>query len=179
MIAPDVESTFVDRPGFVRFVRSYQHSAFRIEARDHYNDETETEHVRRFLSGEPDDDSWIDVWLGMIMRRTLEGQRMSRVRIVSRPWSDYTRFGLHLSRLNVAAGEDIRYLDRDRANKLGLPDYDYWLIDAHQMCVLRHDDEDGLLGADVIVDPKVVVEHCHYREIAMHYGVPRAEYLKQ
>ena len=38
---------------------------------------------------------------------------MERVRVVSEPHSDYTRFGIDLARrLNVPAGEDIRYLPR-------------------------------------------------------------------
>jgi len=115
----------------------------------------------------------------MILRRTLEGQHIERVRVVSEPWSDYTRFGLNLSRLNTAAGEDIRYMARERALELGLPEYDFWLIDAKQMCILRHDEHDVLLGADVITDPAAVVEHCHYREIARHYATPRADYISQ
>jgi hypothetical protein len=171
--------TFVSGPDFVRFARSYQHTAFRLEVRDNYADAEEAIHVRRFLAGEPDDDSWMDDWLGMILRRTLEGQHIERVRVVSEPWSDYTRFGLNLSRLNTAAGEDIRYMARERALELGLPEYDFWLIDAKQMCILRHDEHDVLLGADVITDPAAVVEHCHYREIARHYATPRADYISQ
>lgn len=172
-------NTFVTGPDFVRFARSYQHTAFRLEVRDNYADAEEAVHVRRFRNGEPDDDSWMEDWLGMILRRTLEGQHIERVRVVSEPWSDYTRFGLRLSRLNTAAGEDIRYMERSRADELGLPKYDYWLIDAHKMCILRHDEHDVLLGAEVITDPATVVEHCHYREIARHYATPRADYINK
>jgi hypothetical protein len=173
-------STFVKAGAeFVQFARSYQHTAFRLEVRDNYADPGEAEHVRRFLAGEPDDDSWMEDWLGLILRRTLEGQHIERVRVVSEPWSDYTRFGLHLSRLNTAAGEDIRYMARDRAKQLGLPNYDFWLLDAHKMCILRHDEKDVLLGADVITDPATVVQHGHYREIARHYARPRADYISR
>jgi Family of unknown function (DUF6879) len=164
---------------FVSFARSYQHTAFRLEVRDNYADPGEAEHVQRFLAREPDDDSWMEDWLGLMLRRSLEGQRIERVRVVSEPWSDYTRFGLHLSRLNTAAGEDIRYLPRDLATQLGLPDYDFWLLDSHKMCILRHDDKDVLLGADVITDPATVVQHGHYRDVARHYATPRADYIEQ
>lgn len=164
---------------FVRFARSYEHTAFRLEVRDNYTDAEEAIHVRRFRAGEPDDDSWMEDWMGLILRRTLEGQHIERVRVVSEPWSDYTKFGLNLSRLNTAAGEDIRYMSRDRAKELDLPEYDYWLLDAHKMCILRHDEQDVLLGADVITDPATVVEHCHFREIARHHATPRSEYISQ
>ncbi|GAA3576437.1 DUF6879 family protein [Kribbella ginsengisoli] len=172
------EGTFVAKgPEFVQFARSYQHTAYRLEVRDTYADPGEAEHVRRFLAREPADDSWMEDWMGLILRRTLEGQRIERVRVVSEPWSDYTRFGLNLSRLNVAAGEDIRYLSRDRATELGLPEYDYWLLDSHKMCILRFDDRDVLLGADVISDPAIIVEHAHYRDVARHHALPRTAYL--
>jgi hypothetical protein len=174
------ESTFVHAgPEFVQFARSYQHTAYRLEVRDNYADPGEAEHVARFLAGEPDDDSWMEDWMGLILRRTLEGQLIGRVRVVSEPWSDYTRFGLNLSRLNVAAGEDIRYMSRQRAKELELPEYDYWLLDSRKMCILRHDDHDVLLGADVITDPKIIVEHCYYRDVAKRYAPPRAQYLSQ
>jgi hypothetical protein len=174
------ESTFAKAgPEFVQFARSYQHTAYRLEVRDNYADPGEAEHVARFLANEPDDDSWMEDWMGLILRRTLEGQHIGRVRVVSEPWSDYTRFGLNLSRLNVAAGEDIRYMSRQRAKELELPEYDYWLLDSHKMCILRHDDRDVLLGADVITDPKIIVEHCYYRDVAKRYATPRAQYLSQ
>jgi hypothetical protein len=121
----------------------------------------------------------MDDWLGLILRRTLAGQRIERVRVITEPWSDYTRFGLNLSRLNVAAGEDIRYLSRDHADELGLPQYDYWLLDSSKMCILRFDDQDVLLGAEIVNDPAVVVEHARHRDIAQRYALPRADYLAQ
>jgi hypothetical protein len=174
------EATFAKAGAeFVQFARSYKHTAWRLEVRDNYADPDEAEDVRRFVAGEPTDESWMDDWLGLILRRTLDGQQIGRVRVVSEPWSDYTRFGLHLSRLNVAAGEDIRYLSRDRAKELELPEYDYWLLDSHKMCILRHDEHDVLLGADIITDPAVVVEHARYRDVARRYALPRAEYLSK
>jgi hypothetical protein len=164
---------------FVQFARSYQHTAYRQEVRDHYADPGEAADLRRFKARDPLDESWMDDWLGLILRRTLAGQRIERVRVVSEPWSDYTRFGLNLSRLNVAAGEDIRYLPRGRADELGLPQYDYWLLDSSKMCILRFDDQHVLLGADIVNDSAVVVEHARYRDIAQRYALPRADYLAQ
>ncbi|MET7284164.1 DUF6879 family protein [Kribbella sp. NPDC005582] len=171
-------STFVAAgPEFVQFARSYEHTAYRLEVRDRYAAADEADHVEAFLAGQPADDSWMEDWMGMVLRRTLEGQHIERVRVVTEPWSDYTRFGLNLSRLNTAAGEDIRYLTRDQARELGLPTYDYWLLDSHKMCILRFDDQDALLGADVVHDPAVVVEHAAYRDIARRFALPRGQYL--
>jgi hypothetical protein len=46
---------------------------------------------------------------------TAAGKRMTRVRVVSEPWSDYTKFGMYAARDNIEAGEDIHYLPRPQA----------------------------------------------------------------
>ena len=157
------------------FVLGYEHTAFRLETRERYNEAEEAEEVRRFLAGEPDY-AWNQEWAAMMQRRTALGQRMMRVRIVSEPHSDYTRFGLDLARVNVAAGEDIRYLPRKRAEDLDLPDHDFWLIDSSRVGVLRFGDDDVLLGAEISADPAVVVRHCYWRDVARHYAVPFPAY---
>ena len=112
----------------------------------------------------------------MMRRRTADGQRMARVRIVTEPHNDYTRFLLDLARINATAGEDIRYLPRDRAKDLDLPGHDFWLIDSSKVAVLRFGEDDVLLGAEIHDEPAVVVKHCYWRDVAWHYAIPVAEY---
>jgi Family of unknown function (DUF6879) len=171
-----VTPPLVSGQDFVDFVEGLQHTAFRLEVRDRYNQPREEEPFRRFLAGEPIGD-WYDNWQKMLRRRTAEGQRISRVRIVTEPHTDYTRFGLFLASLSVPAGEDIRYLPRDRAKDLDLPDYDFWLIDSIKIGILRFGDDDIFLGAEIHDDPAVVVKHCYYRDVASHYAIPFAEYV--
>jgi serine/threonine protein kinase len=135
-----------------------------------------TKHLQRFLSGEPDY-SWNDEWAAMMRRRTADGQRMERVRIVSEPHGDYTRFMLDLAQVNVEAGEDIRYLPRNKANSLDLPAHDFWLIDSTKVGILHFGDDDILLGAEISTDPAVVVRHCYFRDVARHYATPFREYM--
>lgn len=110
------------------------------------------------------------------MRRTADGQRMARVRIVSEPHDDYTRFLRDLARVNVAAGEDIRYLPRHKAKELDLPDHDFWLIDSAKVGILQFGRDDALLGAEVRNDPAIVVRHCYYRDVALQHATPSVEY---
>jgi hypothetical protein len=160
---------------FVGFVRGYQHTAFRLERQERYSEPTEDEPFRRFLSGESVT-GWNADWEEMLRRRTADGQRMTRVRIVTEPHDDYTRFLLALAEINVPAGEDIRYLARDRAKGLDLPDYDFWLIDSMRVGIMRFRDDATLIGAEVFDDPAVVVKHCYYRDVACRYAIPYAEY---
>jgi hypothetical protein len=160
---------------FADFVLGYEHTAFRLETRERYNEADEAEPMRRFLAGTPDY-AWNEEWAAMMQRRTALGQRMMRVRLVSQPHSDYTRFCLDLARVNAAVGEDIRYLPRDQAKDLDLPDHDFWLIDSTRMGILRFGNDDVLLGAEVSTDPAVVVRHCYWRDVAWHYAVPVTVY---
>lgn len=161
--------------GFADFVLGYEHTAFRLETRERYSEAEEAEPMRRFLAGEPDY-AWNDEWAAMMRRRTAVGQRMMRVRVVSEPHSDYTQFGIDLARVNAAVGDDIRYLPRDQARSLDLPDHDFWLIDSTRVGILRFGNDDVLLGAEVTTDPAVVVRHCYWRDVAWHYAVPVTVY---
>jgi hypothetical protein len=157
------------------FVLGYEHTAFRLETRERYNEPEEAEPVRRFLAGVPDY-AWNREWAAMMRQRTALGQRMARVRIVTEPHSDYTRFGIDLAQVNVAAGEDIRYLPRARAARLDVPGDDFWLIDSSRVAILRFGDDDVLLGAEIVTDPALVARHCHWRDVAWQVAVPLAEY---
>lgn len=163
---------------FADLVLGFEHTAFRLETRDRYNEPSETEIVRRFLDTGELDDSYMTDWIEELAPRIASGQRMQRVRVVSEPHSDYTRFGLALAAHNTTAGEDIRYLPRRQADGLGLPRYDFWLIDSTTLLLLRFGDDDLLLGADVVSDPAVVVRHCYYRDVARHYATPWSDYSR-
>ena len=101
---------------------------------------------------------------------------MTRVRVVTEPHTDYIRFGLLLAGLSAAVGEDIRYLPRDQAKDLDLPDHDFWLMDSAKVGILRFSDNDDLLGAEIHDDPVLVVRHCYYRDVAWHHAIPYAEF---
>ncbi len=115
---------------FGRLFRTFEHTAFRLEVRDRYNSPRETESFEKLLVGEPDDLAWRQKWLAMLREAAAQGRRFCRVRVVSVPLSDYSRFGLWISQFANDAGGDIRYLTRDRAEALDLPKHDYWLFDS-------------------------------------------------
>lgn len=70
-----------------------------------------------------------------------KGKFVHRVRVVSVPLSDYSRFGLWCAEHAIQAGEDIRYLNRAQAR--GLPDFDYWLFDSKWAAQLKFDVSPG------------------------------------
>jgi hypothetical protein len=135
------------------------------------------EALRQFVAGEPVDLAWFDGWLTMIRAATAEGRHFTRVRVVSMPLTDYSRFGVFCSEHTNAAGEDIRYLRRDDAT--GLPDYDYWLFDSRVLVRMHFDRDENFLGGERIEDAAVIVRHNYWRDAAWRRAVRRDDFAAQ
>ncbi|MEU3229762.1 DUF6879 family protein [Nocardiopsis alba] len=166
-------------PDFRELFLSFEHTAFRLETRDHYGAPYEQESLRRFLADEPDDLPWMRSWLDMIREATAAGRLFSRVRVVSTPLTDYSRFGVWCSRFTTGAGEDIRYLERGRAEDSGLPRHDYWLFDSRTLLKMHFDDSSVFLGGQIIEDPQEIVRHNHWRDVARHHAVEREAFAAE
>jgi hypothetical protein len=152
-------------------LRGFSSSAFRFEIRDRYNSEVGREPFRKFLAGEPDDYEWHRWWMKMVQQDRAKGKLWQRVRIVSVPLSDYNQYALTIARLSVSVGEDIRYLDRDSANRLSLAPCDAWLFDAKKLVRLHFDDEDDTFrGAEIVDDPMILERHNQWRELAWRHA---------
>jgi hypothetical protein len=115
----------------------------------------------------------------MIREAAAKGLRFSRVRVVSMPLTDYSRFGVFCSRFTNAAGEDIRYLERDNAETEGLPNRDYWLFDSRKLVWMHFDDADRFQGGEIIEDPAVIVQHNYWRDAAWHRAVRRDAFANE
>ncbi|MEU4836015.1 DUF6879 family protein [Streptosporangium sp. NPDC023615] len=164
---------------FQELFASFRSTAQRLETRDRYNSPVEQEPLRRFLEGSPDPEWANRPWLHSIRRAAVEGRFFQRVRVVSLPLSDYARFGLHGAAANNAAGEDIRYLDRDTALGAGIPSLDVWCFDRSLSAVLHFDEDGSMLGAELIDAPEVVAEHLGWFDLARKLSVSREEFAKR
>ncbi|MCA2220489.1 DUF6879 family protein [Nonomuraea aurantiaca] len=146
-------------------------SAFRFELRERYNSAVGAEPFRKWQAGESDDYAWHRSWMEKISRDVASGKTWQRVRIVSVPPSDYTRYGMKVAQLSVRAGEDIRYLRRDVAARLGLDPYDAWLLDGSRLIWLHFDDaDDTFAGAELVTDREVVSRHLAWRDLALKHA---------
>jgi hypothetical protein len=150
-----------------------------LEVRATYAPSYERKDYERFLAGEPYELPWMQDWLSMIQAATNEGRRLARVRVVDLPLSDYNRWSFVLAQHNIAAGEDIRYMTRSRAQEIGLPNHDYWLFDSHTLLQMRFDEEDRFVGGEVIDDSASIVEHNYRRDAAWHHAVRRDEFATE
>lgn len=148
-----------------------------MEVRDHYAASYEGESLRRFLAGEPDDLPWMQSWLVMLREAVAAGRRFGRVRVVTLPLTDYSRFGVWCASFTNDAGEDIRYLPREAAGEL--PDHDYWLFDSRTLVRMHFDTDGGFQGGELVEDATAIVLHNYWRDAAWHGAVRRDDFAAQ
>jgi hypothetical protein len=118
-------------------------------------------------------------WLSMVQVAAKEGRRFARVRVVNLPLSDYNRWSFVIAQHNIAAGEDIRYLNRNQAQKIALPHHDYWLFDSRTLLQMHFDEDDRFVGGEIIDDSARIVEHNYWRDAAWHHAVRRDEFATE
>lgn len=111
--------------------------------------------------------------------QTEAGKRFERVRLVDAPPTQGQRFLLATGMGNVEAGEDIRNMTRSEAERLRLPEYDFWLFDSKVVARFAFDGEDSTLGVYVTEDPAEVLAACQSRDAAWHHAIRTKEFARQ
>ena len=151
--------------------------AFHLEQRDTYNVAAEDEPFGRWLRREPDDYGWHQDWLSFLRQATGAGVRVQRVRLASTPHTGYIRWGLAVAALSTEAGEDIRYLPRQRAAGIDLPEEDYWLLDDDTL-ILSVFSADGRTGSFAReASPQLVSRCLAARDRVWDLAIPWAQYV--
>lgn len=150
---------------------SFQHSAWRLEARDTYLVAEYDDQLEAFLAGRPLPPR-VDGWAEVVQAATARGARIGRTRLVGHPLTDYTRFEFALYPENVEFGEDVRIVDRTWLDTSWAAAPDVWLFDDDLAFRQQYSDAGAYLGAEQI-DVGPVVE---LRRLLSTYAVPLAEY---
>lgn len=146
-------------PDLDRLLRSVTQSAVHLEMRDDYGAGSPAfaawrERLPYDRSGP--DAAWHEL-VGGVVRR---GAAVRRARIISEPASDYIRFEHEVTpAANIAAGEQVRWLPRQRASDLALPGNDFWLFDSTAV-LFNYFGGDGALVGGELRDEPTVVELC-------------------
>lgn len=158
------------------------HSARRLENRDRYDVAAERERERLFLRGELTEERTRGdrlEWERTVRDGAVRGVRFERVRVVPEKLNGYQRFLLYQARFNVEYGEDVRYLRRDLASAVDLPDHDFWVFDSTTLLLMRFAADDRLLGCEVVTDPELVARHEGWVDRAMAHATPYPQYLAE
>lgn len=162
-------------PPFRELIVATTRTAVHLEMRDSYD--PETPQYEDWLAGKPRPVPASPAWYNLVREHTARGIRFRRARIVSEPVSDYIRFEHEATAgLNVAAGEDVRWLPRRRASDLCLPGNDFWLFD-DRLIRFHHFDGNGCVVEDELCDDPAVITTCSAAfEAVWERAVPHADY---
>lgn len=160
------------------FFDAFQHDAFRLETLPAYGVPEEDAEFREWRRTGRLDVPLDDPWFVRVRRFKATGRSVRRVRVLTRPLTEYQRFQFAFYPLSSAAGEDIRILDvTDMENPVpGVQDF--WLFDDSRV-VLMHYQEDGTqAGREFLekMDPAPFVE---YKRRALAWSVPLSEYMSE
>src|SRR5207302_1275537 len=107
---------------------------------------------------------------------TKAGVTVQRVRIVTVPHGDYTRFGFAVAPHSIAAGEDIRYLPRHLAGGIDFPREDFWLLDDDTLVLSVFSDDGRTGGFSREHDPHLTAQCRAVRDQVWPRAVPFAQY---
>jgi hypothetical protein len=158
-------------------LHGFTESAWRLETLPAYDVPQEKERIAAFLRGERLPDDYESAWMRKIANHVCKGRTVGRVRILTRPLSDYLRLEFMHYRHHVRAGEDIRVLDvTGRENPLdGIQDF--WMFDSARIVLMNYKSDGTQTGRELYEgDPAAYNE---YRRIAIAESVQFEEYVKQ
>jgi hypothetical protein len=128
-------------------------SAFRLEALDHYEVESDGDDFARFKAGEAEPD-WErkNPWLEVLRSEKEAGILEHRVRVLRTPLNDYVRFECEWGYVpNSEAGEEIHVLDlAERALPPEVVDHDFWLIDDKYPLRMHYAENGEFIGAELV-----------------------------
>ncbi|MFD5843194.1 DUF6879 family protein [Streptomyces chartreusis] len=114
-----------------------------------------------------------DSWRRNVTEQVAQGKTFGRVRIVDRPFTEGQEFLLTRAPSNKATGDEVRYLWRADAVRLGLPDFDFWLIDSRTLLRFVFDEQHSTMGVIVSEDPAEVLAAYQARDAAWQSCAPR------
>ncbi|WP_338931758.1 DUF6879 family protein [Streptomyces netropsis] len=157
----------------------FEHTAWRLETQRGYASDRLSPSWERFQRGEAFGFNPDSPWHANVRAQTQRGKRFERVRLVDDPPTEGQRFLMTSGLGNVAAGEDIRNLYRAEAQRLGLPDYDFWVFDSRTVVKFVIDEQGVTLGVQILEDPGTVVLACQARDAAWHHAIATAEFQAQ
>jgi hypothetical protein len=177
--------TDLDSPEFAALFTTFRHTAYRLETLQHYGVGYEDESFRAFAAGEPlRTDPARDAWTGMVRAAVSEGKVFQRVHLVNEPLSEYLRYEMEWwYGPNAEAGDDVRILPADRVPPGVLPALvscdDYWLFDSSELWVMHYGADGSFEYMRQVTDPGVIVSHAYWRDAALHYAIPFADYMRR
>lgn len=135
----------------------------------------DADELNAWLAGEPVDPDEERPWLAYIRDLRARAIPFERARVLDTPRTTYQRWIFATTEANVAAGEDIRWLERTEASRHDMPGYDFYVLDEDRVAILDFATDGTLLGITVDDDPTTVATHLDYRSRVWKNAAPHRE----
>jgi hypothetical protein len=153
-------------------------SAVHLEMRDEYTPDDPVFHDWKAGVSINPRERWPD-WYGLVRNTIARGVVVRRARIVSEPVTDYIRYEYDVTEgLNLAAGEEVRWLPRRQASDIALPGNDFWVFD-NCLVLFNIFAGDGTWpedGTELREEPAVVALCTNAFEAVWQRAIPHREY---
>ncbi|MGI5443099.1 DUF6879 family protein [Streptomyces shenzhenensis] len=167
-------------PAIADLLNECSRSAVHLEMRDHYGVAAEADDFREWLETgridiDPASPGWAP-WVDLVSRAVARGVTVRRARIVSEPVTDYIRYEHASSVVNVAAGEEVRWLPRRKASTIALPGNDFWLFDDRIVRWGYFSGAGALVGHDITDDPAAVKLCAEAFDAVWDHATPHDQY---
>ncbi|WP_431033303.1 DUF6879 family protein [Streptomyces sp. P6-2-1] len=175
----DTEPRILAPETFAGMFQNFRHSAWHLEMRRGYAVDQKESTYAQFLRGETPTWNMDSSWARTISAKTRDGAYVGRVRIVDNPPTEGQRYLLAHAEHNAALGEEVRNMWRGDAERINLPDEDFWIFDSHIVVLCLFDDDDVLTGAELITEPARVNQYNRVRDVAQHYATPFREFVAE
>jgi hypothetical protein len=165
-----------EQPTFEELLRGSQTSALHLEMRDGYS-LTDPAFVAWQAGEAIDAGAYWPQWFELIPPVVARGVVVRRGRIISEPISEYIRYEHAITTaLNIAAGEEVRWLPRRQSSDLALPGNDFWLFD-ERIVMLNHFSGNGESVAHEITDNPALIKLCASAFLAVwERAIPHRDY---
>ena len=168
--------TTVTDEEFEALLAEFEREIIHLETRDAYGTEVELPHMARWAAGQPDDLQWLQPWCATLKEAVRAGKSVRRARIVSEPLSDYQRWSYSIAQPMVDAGEDIRWVPRNRISSIAIPGNDFYLFDDRLAVFLTYTGN-GLAAAKLGSSDPADIELCRSSfEGIWAMSIPHREY---
>ena len=163
-------------PTFEELLRGSQNAALHLEMRDGYS-LTDPAFIAWQASEAIDPAERWPQWFELLRPVVARGVKVRRARVVSEPVSDYIRFEHAVTAaLNIAAGEEVRWLPRRQASDIALPGNDFWLFDDRSV-MLNHFSGSGESVAHEVTDNRALIKLCASAFLAVwERAIPHKDY---
>jgi hypothetical protein len=161
---------------FDELLVGFERTVIHLEMRDAYGTAVELPYLAKWVAGEPDDLAWLQGWCDTLRAGAKVGKSVRRARVVSEPLSEYQRWSHSIAAPMVDAGEDIRWIPRQRVSSIAFPGNDCYVFDDRQVVFLTYSG-DGLGTDRLLSTDQRDVELCRTAfEAAWELSIPHRDY---